>query len=92
PPVFRLPGPTGYHALALAVADFHKAGRATDHDTVVAKALARVLTGGETDITREVTEAALLDLERETFMTLLRDPATLARIEHMLETGKPLRN
>jgi len=92
PPVFRLPGPTGYHALALAVADFRKAGRATDHDTVVAKALARVLTGGETDITREVTEAALLDLERETFMTLLRDPATLARIEHMLETGKPLRN
>jgi 3-hydroxyacyl-CoA dehydrogenase len=34
----------------------------------------------------------LLELERTAFMKLVRNPATVARIEHMLTTGKPLRN
>ena len=34
----------------------------------------------------------MLELERGGFMKLVRNPGTLARIEHMLETGKPLRN
>ncbi len=65
---------------------------ATDHDLVVADGLAEVLSGGDTDITDTMTEQQLLDLERRVFMRLVRKPATLARIEHMLETGKPLRN
>jgi 3-hydroxyacyl-CoA dehydrogenase len=51
-----------------------------------------VLSGGETDITEPVGDDHLLKLEREAFMMLIRHPATLARIEHMLDTGKPLRN
>jgi len=39
-----------------------------------------------------VKEQKILELEREGFLRLLKTPATLARIEHMLETGKPLRN
>jgi 3-hydroxyacyl-CoA dehydrogenase len=39
-----------------------------------------------------VKEQRLLDLERESFIRLLKTSATLARIEHTLETGKPLRN
>ncbi len=31
-------------------------------------------------------------LERKAFMPLIKTPATLDRIEHMLETGRPLRN
>jgi 3-hydroxyacyl-CoA dehydrogenase len=44
------------------------------------------------DITEPLSEDAVLKLERQAFMALVRHPATLARIEHMLETGKPLRN
>jgi 3-hydroxyacyl-CoA dehydrogenase len=67
-------------------------GKATPHDAVVSLQLAKVLSGGDTDITETVTEDELLELERDAFMTLVRNADTLARIEHMLETGKPLRN
>jgi 3-hydroxyacyl-CoA dehydrogenase len=39
-----------------------------------------------------VSEKRLLELERESFLRLLKTSGTLARIEHTLETGKPLRN
>ena len=87
-----LPGASGKLVLDQAVAGFHKTGMATRHDVVVAGELARVLTGGDTDIVDRVKESRVLDLERESFLRLLRTPGTLARIEHMLETGKPLRN
>ena len=76
----------------MAVHDFHTMGRATDHDVTVSLALAEVLSGGDTDMTETLDEQALLALEREQFMQLLHDNHTLARMEHMLETGKPLRN
>ena len=92
PPVFNLPGPSGKAALALAVGEFARTGKATAHDVVVADALARVLTGGDADLTDEVGEEALLALEREAVLALMRTEGTRARIEHMLGTGKPLRN
>ena len=51
-----------------------------------------MLSGGETDITTPLGEEDLLSLERRAFGRLIRQPASIARIEHMLETGKPLRN
>lgn len=90
--VITLPGPSGKLALNMAVEGFHKSGKATDHDVVVSDAVARVLTGGDTDITEEMSEDDILKLEREEFMKLIRTKGSLARIEHMLETGKPLRN
>jgi len=51
-----------------------------------------VLSGGETDMLDEIGEDQLAALERAAFLALLREPATLARMEHMLESGKPLRN
>ncbi|EIZ79083.1 3-hydroxyacyl-CoA dehydrogenase [Novosphingobium sp. Rr 2-17] len=91
-PSFRLPGEGGHVALNMAVDGFHKQGKATDYDVVVSDALATVLTGGEADLVDTVTEQELLKLERETFMRLVRNPRSMARIEAMLETGKPLRN
>ena len=92
PPVFRLPGPSGKVALDLAVGDMVRAGKATPHDAVVADALARVLTGGDADLTDEVAEDDLLALEREAALSLLGTEGTQARIRHMLEHGRPLRN
>lgn len=91
-PEFRLPGPSGAAALKLAVDSFRSRGIATPHDETVAEQLAYVLTGGQTDPVETVTEAQMLKLEQEAFMKLARNPHTVARIEHMLETGKPLRN
>jgi 3-hydroxyacyl-CoA dehydrogenase len=87
-----LPGPSGKVALDQAVHGFAKTGMATKHDIVVSGELATVLTGGDTDIIDTVKESRILELERESFIRLLKTPGTLARIEHMLETGKPLRN
>jgi len=88
----RLPGPAAKTALSMAVRDFHSSGQATDHDVVVGGVLADVLSGGDTDVTETLDEDDLYDLEREAIVKLLHTPATLARIEHMLNTGKPLRN
>ncbi len=91
-PTFRLAGESGLTGLNMAVADFHKKGMATEYDLVVADRLAEVLTGGEADLVDTVTENQLLDLERAAFMSSVKDPRTQARVVHMLQTGKPLRN
>jgi 3-hydroxyacyl-CoA dehydrogenase len=92
PRTIRLPGESGYTALKLAVDNFRKNGKATPHDETVSLALARVLTGGNTDITQEVTEQQLLDLEHDYFMELCKTTETRDRIAAMLNTSKPLRN
>ena len=92
PAEYRLPGPGGRVALDLAVDGFAATGKATPHDVVVSKAVARVLTGGDADPLDTLTEDDVTTLERQAFMTLVRNPASLARTEHMLATGKPLRN
>jgi 3-hydroxyacyl-CoA dehydrogenase len=88
----RLPGPSGKMALDLAVSDLRQSGKATPYDVVVSEAVARVLTGGDADWTQPVKEEHILKLEREEFMKLVHNPGTMDRIEHMLTTGKPLRN
>ena len=87
-----LPGPTANAAMKMAVDGFRKLGKATPHDEVVAGALAGVLSGGDTDFTESLSEDASLELERSAFMSLIRHPGTQARMTHMLETGRPLRN
>lgn len=88
----RLPGASGYAALKMAVDGFRANGKATPHDEVVSLHLARVLTGGDTDMTVEMTEQQVLDLEHDMFMELVHTKATRDRIAHMLNTSKPLRN
>lgn len=88
----RLPGPTAKLAMDMAVQGLAGAGKATPYDIVVTGALARVLSGGDTDITVPMNEDDILRLEREVFMNLIRQPGSIARVEHMLTTGKPLRN
>jgi len=92
-PELYLPGPSGKAALDMAVETFRKQGKTTPHDLTVADALADVLSGGaRADHIEAVGEDHVLGLERAAFMRLLKTEPTLDRIEHMLETGKPLRN
>ena len=90
--VISLPGEGGIAALKVALHGLTLQGKVTPHDQVVSMALAKVLTGGKTDHTETITEKDLLKLERASFIELCKNPATLARMEVMLDTGKPLRN
>jgi 3-hydroxyacyl-CoA dehydrogenase len=69
-----------------------RGGYISDYDKVVATRLANVLAGGALPRPAFVTEQYLLDLEREAFLALLGERKTLERMQHMLKTGKPLRN
>ncbi|MCP4547732.1 MAG: 3-hydroxyacyl-CoA dehydrogenase [bacterium] len=62
------------------------------HDRLIGLKLAHVLCGGDLSGTQNVSEQYLLDLEREAFLSLLGERKTLERMQHMLKTGKPLRN
>jgi 3-hydroxyacyl-CoA dehydrogenase len=93
PPELTLPGPSGAAALANLLEAELMAGRLTAHDRVVGKALIDVLTGGAAaDPIRPAGEDAVTALERRAFLDLLAEPASIARVRHMAETGKPLRN
>ena len=62
------------------------------HDKKIANKLAYVMAGGDLSEPTLVSEQYLLDLEREAFLSLCTERKTLERIQHMLKTGKPLRN
>ncbi len=79
-------------ALKLGVHLAWRAGRISEHDVVVGKALAMILAGGALPHPTTVPEQYLLDLEREAFLKLCGERKTLERIAHTLKTGKPLRN
>tara|TARA_R110002074_G_scaffold187196_3_gene352830 strand:- start:229 stop:2634 length:2406 start_codon:yes stop_codon:yes gene_type:complete len=64
----------------------------SEHDKKIANKLAYVMAGGDLSEPTKVSEQYLLDIEREAFLSLTSERKTLERIQHMLKTGKPLRN
>ncbi|QXP79528.1 MULTISPECIES: 3-hydroxyacyl-CoA dehydrogenase/enoyl-CoA hydratase family protein [Winogradskyella] len=64
----------------------------SEHDMKIANKLAYVMAGGDLSEPTLVSEQYLLDLERESFLSLCTERKTLERIQHMLTKGKPLRN
>ncbi|MHC8948473.1 3-hydroxyacyl-CoA dehydrogenase/enoyl-CoA hydratase family protein [Sphingobacterium hungaricum] len=64
----------------------------SDHDQKISEKLGWVMCGGNLSQPTEVSEQYLLDLERKTFLELCTERKTLERIQHMLTTGKALRN
>ncbi len=88
----RVSGVDTLAMLKLALWTMHESGYITDHDVTVSQKLGYVLCGGNVLADTKVSEQYLLDLEREAFLSLCGDPKTQARIQHMLTTGKPLRN
>jgi 3-hydroxyacyl-CoA dehydrogenase len=64
----------------------------SEHEVKMAKKLAYVMAGGDLSEPTDVSERYMLDLEREAFLSLCTEKKTMERIQHMLQTGKPLRN
>jgi len=64
----------------------------TEYDAFLAKRIAYVLSGGEVRDNSFIQEDVILELEREAFIDFWKEEKTMARVEHMLKTGKPLRN
>jgi len=64
----------------------------SDHDAFLAKRIAFVMSGGDVNVGSEISEDTMLKLEREAFVDFCKEEKTIARIDHMLKTGKPLRN
>jgi 3-hydroxyacyl-CoA dehydrogenase len=79
-------------ALDLGIHLAWRGGRISDHDALIAGKIARIMTGGDLPHSTSVSEQYLLDLEREAFLSLCGERATLERIGHTLKTGKTLRN
>jgi len=89
---YQLPGTSARAAMNIAINNLKMAGKITDYDVEISQQLADVLSGGQCDITEPLTEDDLLNLELNAFLHLVQQPGTLARLEHLLKTGKPLRN
>ena len=92
PPMVKVGGETALAALNLGVHLAWRAGRISDHDALIGRTLAGILSGGALPHPTVVSEQYLLDLEREAFLKLCGERKTLERIQHTLKTGKPLRN
>jgi 3-hydroxyacyl-CoA dehydrogenase len=95
PPVKRPIRVMGTAAMGMAGSELFNlkaAGFISEYDAYLAKRIAFVISGGDVRTNSVVDEEVILNLERETFVDLWKEKKTLARVEHLLKTGKPLRN
>ncbi|MBL8400643.1 MAG: 3-hydroxyacyl-CoA dehydrogenase/enoyl-CoA hydratase family protein [Candidatus Accumulibacter phosphatis] len=92
PRAIKVAGRTGIANCVMLLANMKEGGMISAHDYAVAKAAATALCGGDIETGSLVDEQWLLTVERKLFVELLKNPKTQQRIQHLLETGKPLRN
>ena len=85
-------GPRARRGMQELLKDLDARGIATPHDLVVGEHLAEILCGGGAAAGEIVSDEDLCALERQAFLELAGTPATVARIEHILSEGRPLRN
>ena len=85
-------GRAGIASMEMTLVNMREGGMISAHDYRVSRAVAVALCGGEVEYGSLVDETWLLAVERQQFLELLKTPETQARIKHMLDTGKPLRN
>ena len=81
-----------FAALMLGLEGFREAGYASDHDKLIGKKLAKIVTGGAVAEPQFVSQQVFLNLEKQVFKELIMEQKTMERIMHTLSTGKPLRN
>ncbi len=85
-------GRNGLGALYTFANELKLGNYASEHDIKIAKKISYVLCGGDLSGPQTVSEQYLLDIEREAFLSLCGEQKTQERIQHMLQTNKPLRN
>lgn len=88
----KVQGRTGMGALLAGIHGMWRGSYISDYDKFIAQKLAYVMCGGDLTQVSFVSEQYLLDLERETFLSLCGERKTLERLQSILQTGKPLRN
>jgi 3-hydroxyacyl-CoA dehydrogenase len=88
----KVPGRDGAAAVKIAAHGMRGGGYISEYDQHLANKLGYVICGGDVAQGTERTEQEMLDLEREVFLELCHEEKTIERIQHMLATGKPLRN
>ena len=95
PPVkgrIKVLGQAAQGMVAAQISDMSNGGFISEYDAFLARRIAYVISGGDVRDNAEVTDDVILSLERRAFIDFLKEGKTQARIEHMLKTGKPLRN
>ena len=92
PTTVQVPGRDGIATLKVAAHTMRGGGYISEYDEYLARKLAHVICGGDVPEGTERTEQDFLDLERAAFLELCHEEKTMARIQHMLSTGQPLRN
>ncbi|MBL4810862.1 MAG: enoyl-CoA hydratase/isomerase family protein [Rhodobacteraceae bacterium] len=93
PKLLMVGGPSGKSGLLAALSADRAAGRITATDYAIGEILAELLTGGpQGQMSQPLSEEEMMALERAALMQLVEMPATRARMEHMLKTGRALRN
>ncbi len=95
PPVkgmIKVLGQAAQGMVAAQISDMAYGGFVSEYDAFLARRIAYVISGGDVRDNAEVTDDVILSLERQAFIDFLKEEKTQARIEHMLKTGKPLRN
>ena len=85
-------GANGLATLKVGLHQMKRAGFISEYDHHIGLRLSRILTGGDLSGATTMSEQRLLDLEREAFLSLCGERKTMERMQHMLKTGKPLRN
>ena len=90
--LFKVAGIEGQARLQAGLVNWLEGRFISQHDYFIATELSKVLCGGNLNQGTLVDESWMLKLERDAFITLASTPLTQARISHLLETGKPLRN
>jgi len=95
PPVRRpikVFGAAGEGMINAELFNMQSAGYVSEYDVFLAKRIAYVISGGDVRANSTIDEQVILNLEREAFVDFWKEDKTVARVDHMLTTGKPLRN
>lgn len=95
PPVkrkIRAFGAAGQGMINAELFNMQSAKYVSEYDVFLAKRIAYVISGGDIRTNSFIDEEVILNLEREAFVDFWKEEKTVARVEHMLTTGKPLRN
>jgi len=91
-PTIQWVGQAGFSTLNVMLYIMNEAGYASDYDKVLTRKVAEVMTGGGISEPQQVPESVILKKERDAILACFQDERTHQRMEHMLKTGKPLRN